>query len=88
MGISGVFSLKRNNGLRSELLRPLPVDCWDWTEAFALSRVPEPLRRTRYRVLAGLSWGLGRKGLRPQSPHVPNNWNIHFSSAGSTSFPV
>jgi hypothetical protein len=21
----------RNNGLRIKLLRPLPVDCWDWT---------------------------------------------------------
>ena len=27
---------KCNNGLRIETLRPLPVDCWDWTEAFAL----------------------------------------------------
>jgi len=22
------------------LLRPLPVDCWDWTKAIALPRVP------------------------------------------------
>jgi hypothetical protein len=26
------------------MLRPLPVDCWDWTKAIALPRVPGPLR--------------------------------------------
>jgi len=31
---------ERNNGL-SALLRPLPVNCWDWTKAIALPRVPK-----------------------------------------------
>jgi hypothetical protein len=39
---------------------PLPVDCWDWTKAIALPRVPlaraVDLRR-------GLTWGLGRDAL-------------------------
>jgi len=62
----------------------LSVICWDWTGAFALKRMPEPLAGKS----AGSYLGLGRKGLRPQSPHVSYNWNSHFSSAGSTSFPV
>ena len=59
-------STKRNNGLRMKLLRPLPVGCWDWTEAFALSRVPEPLRRIRrggsMQDLSG-GWGARASGL-------------------------
>ena len=62
----------------------LSVICWDWTGASALKRMPEPLAGKS----AGSYLGLGRKGLRPQSPHVSYNWNSHFSSAGSTSFPV
>ena len=62
----------------------LSVICWDWTGASALKRMPEPLAGKS----AGSYLGLGRKGLRPQSPHVSYNWNSHFSSAGSISFPV
>jgi len=45
-------------------LRPLSVDCWDWTKAIALPRVPivqvDPAVEATAR---GLAWGLGRDAL-------------------------
>ena len=44
---------KHNSGL-STLLRPLPVDCWDWTKAIALPRVPGPSECSRRGLLGVL----------------------------------
>ncbi len=52
---------KRNNGLRIEILRPLPVDCWDWTGGL---RATASARAMTENPLPGLGWtylGLGRK---------------------------
>ena len=40
-------------------MRPLPVNCWDWTKAIALPRVP----MARRNAAAGAYWGLGRDAL-------------------------
>lgn len=53
---------KRNNGPRKMLLRPLPVDCWDWTEAFALQARARAIAED---PLPGLGWtylGAGAQG--------------------------
>src|ERR1035438_3516674 len=42
------------------------VDCWDWTKAIALPRVPEPCRKN-LRLDLPESWA---RCPRPQSPHV------------------
>jgi hypothetical protein len=38
------------------------VDCWDWTEAIALSRVPEPWRRIRRGGSCRTYLGAGAQG--------------------------
>src|SRR5579872_4440685 len=63
-----------------------PVNCWDWTKAIALPRVPET--RPVVPISAGAILGSGARCPRPQSPHVPYNLVIQSSSAGSSSFPV
>jgi hypothetical protein len=55
----GEPAAKSNSGL-SVVPRPLPVDCWDWTKAIALPRVPVARRLMLPR---GLTWGLGRDAL-------------------------
>ena len=67
---------KNNNGLRTNL-RPLPVNCWDWTKAIALPRVPET--RPVIPQSAGANLGSWARCPRPQSPHVTNYWNNLFA---------
>jgi hypothetical protein len=69
-------ALKNNNDLRMNL-RPLPVNCWDWTKAIALPRVPET--RPVVPQSAGANLGSWARCPRPQSPHVPNYWNNLFA---------
>ena len=52
------------------------------------SRLSESQGPGRYVVSAGATPGSGARCPRPQSPHVLNNSNSLFSSAGSSSFPV
>jgi len=79
-----VVPQKHNNGLRTKILRPLPVNCWDWTgglRAFASARAmvenPPP----------GLTWGLGRKASGLSHLTYETTGTFIFQ-AGSTSFPV
>ena len=76
---------QNNSGPGTYVRGPLPVHCWDWTEAFALwanARAHGGVPST------GSYLSRGRKGLRPQSPHVGYYCNNQYSFAGSTSFPV
>jgi len=84
-GLNGFFKGPDTTTARDASLEPLPVICWDWTEASAL--------QANARAMTAIAVGSylvspGAQGLRPQSPHVEYNWVSHFSSAGSTSFPV
>ena len=67
---------KRNSGLETGVPRPLPVICWDWTKAIALTaRANSP-----HEVLfAGSYMWSGARCPRPQSPHVGYYWNNHNS---------
>jgi hypothetical protein len=54
---------KRNNG-PGTCPEPLPVNCWDWTKAIALPRVPDALQMTlRLIQPLGTFGGLGRDAL-------------------------
>ena len=65
-----------NNGLGTELRRPLPVICWDWTgglRAFASARaLAEILRR-------GLIWGWGARasGLSHLTCETTGTFTLH-----------
>jgi len=49
MQIHPLANWAQNNSGMSELLMPLPVDCWDWTKAIALPRVPLARRLIPFR---------------------------------------
>jgi hypothetical protein len=55
---------------------PLPVDCWDWTKAIALPRVP--LARA-VDLRPGQPWGLGRDalGLSHLTYKTTGTFNLH-----------
>jgi hypothetical protein len=51
-------SPRRNNGPETRVPRPLPVDCWDWTETFALQANARAMAEN---PPPGLIWGWGAR---------------------------
>jgi len=74
---------EKTNGL-STMLRPLPVNCWDWTKAIALPRVPIARRLMPPR---GQTWGLGRDALGLSHLTYDTSGTINLHQLDQPPFP-